>query len=457
MLVPGWGQLVTRQTALGKALVFVTGLLLIAALTVFLFVEPIEVAAWLANPDVILAIVLFNIVFLAVRLFSAEHAWRARGGQRWFAAISLAVIVAIPHLAVGWVGIETRDTLVRLFPETPAALAAPTSTTTSTTTSSTTTSTTLPIELDPIIAAPGQFEEDQIDATATEGWAPFGQDRLNIVLLGGDAGPNRRGLRTDTMIVASVDPVSGDSALFGIPRNFGGIRFTDGSAIPVRRLNHVYQWGTSHPEAFGGVDPGAAAVVDAIQHITGLEIDHFVLVDLTGFADMIDVLGGVQLNLAQPIYGPLYDPLTGGYEMVSLPAGPQHLDGAHALAYARARYGSSDYSRMGRQRCILASLAGQADPLGILARLPDVLGVVERSLSTDIPAESLPDLVRVMFNVRADEIRVMGFDNTWAAGRTRDGHSIPNVDRIRQVVRQTLEDPVAASELGALTAASACS
>ena len=457
ILVPGWGQLATRHTAIGKPLVFVTGLLVIAALTIFLFVEPIEIAAWLADPDVILGIIILNLALLVLRLFSTEHAWWAGGGQRWFVALFLAAVVAIPHVAVGWVGIETRDTLLRLFPESPVSAAAPLpGTTTTTTVTVSTTTTTTPIELSPIIAPPGQYQDDRIDASATEGWAPFGQDRLNILLLGGDAGPGRGGLRTDTMIVASVDPVSGESALFGVPRSFGAVRFTDGSAIPVRRLNHVYGWGTRHPEVFGGIDPGASAVIDAIQHITGLEIDHFVLVDLTGFADMVDVLGGVRLNVVEPVDGPLYDPVTGGYEMVRIEAGTQQLDGGYALAYARARYGSSDYARMSRQRCILTSLAGQADPLELLARLPDVLAVVEENLSTDIPADSLPDMIRLLLGMRAGEIRVIGFDDTWGVSRTTDGHVVPDVERIRQAVRQTLEDPLLATELGALAAADAC-
>jgi LCP family protein required for cell wall assembly len=433
----------------------------IVALTVFLFVEPVDVAAWLANPDVIFGVVLVNVALLGIRLFSAHHAWWTGGGHRWFAALSLALVVAIPHVAVGWVGMETRDTLLRLFPETPSVSAAhlrgpTTSSTTTSTTTTLATTTTMAVDLTPIVAAPGQYGEDHIDTTPTEGWAPFGQDRLNILLLGGDAGPGRAGLRTDTMIVASVDPISGESALFGVPRSFGGIRFTNGSPVPVRRLNHVYGWGSGHPEAFGGIDPGASAVVDAVQHIIGLELDHFVLVDLTGFAEMIDALGGVRLLVSEPVDGPLYDPVGGGYRMVRIEAGSQHLDGAHALAYARARYGSSDYARMTRQRCILTSLAGQSDPLELLTRLSEVLGVVEQNLSTDIPVETLPELVRLLLNIRAGEIRVVGFDDTWSVGRTPDGHAIPDVERIRRVVQQTLEDPAAAADLGAARAADVC-
>ncbi|HEY6635458.1 MAG TPA: hypothetical protein VI141_07570, partial [Acidimicrobiia bacterium] len=100
ILIPGWGQIVTRHLTAGKVLLFVTGLAGITALTVFLFVEPVEIAAWLADPDVILAVILANLLVLLVRLFSTESAWRAGGGHRWFAALFLAAVVSIPHVAI---------------------------------------------------------------------------------------------------------------------------------------------------------------------------------------------------------------------------------------------------------------------------------------------------------------------------------------------------------------------
>ncbi len=439
----------------GKVLVFLTGLTIIAALTVFLFVEPVEIAAWLVDPNVILGVVLFNIGVLVVRLLSTEQAWRAGGGHRWFAAIFLATLVAIPHIAVGWVGLETRESLLRLFPTGDVALAAePPTTTTSTT--STTTTTTIPIDLSPIVTVAGQYGSDAIDATPTAAWEPFGRERLNILLLGGDAGPGRRGLRTDTMIVASIDPISGDAALIGIPRNYGGVTLSDGTPVSVSQIGHVYGWGARRADLFAGPDPGAAATMDAISNVTGLQIDHFVLVDLTGFADVVDAFGGVGVDVEIPVDGPLYDVETGGYEMVHIPAGSHHLDGAHALAYARARYASSDYARMGRQRCILASMAAQADLLDLFGRLGSLLDAVEANLITDIPMETIPDLIRLTPRVSAAGIRVIGFDDKWGIGKTATGHVIPDIERIREAVLATIENPESAADLGAATAETDC-
>ncbi|MFP4072633.1 MAG: LCP family protein [Actinomycetota bacterium] len=460
ILIPGWGQMVINRPILGKALIFTTGLLGIAALTVFLFADPVELYAWLVDPDVLLFVVFGNFLFAAVRLFSTGHAWVVSGGRRWFVAVLLAAIVAIPHAAIAWVGLETRGSMLRVFPESTPPAAAASSTTTgaaATTTTTEPTTTTTDMTLTPVEpAAPGEYGSDEIDLDDVPLWRPFGEERLNILLLGGDAGPGRPGLRTDTIMVASIDPVSGDSALIGLPRNFGGVTFKDGSEVPVRRINHVYWWASDKPDQFDGPDPGAAAIRDVAENITGLSIDYFMLVDLTGFGDLVDAFGGVNLTVPDAVDGPLYDPETGEYEMVRIPEGEQQLDGDHALAYARARYGSSDYVRMGRQRCIVASMASDADPMTLLPRFSNLLDVVETNMSTDMPVDLLPELVRLAPRVEPADVRVIGFDSTWNAGRTSDGHAIPDIERIRETVVQTIEDPASAEEMGVATAESAC-
>jgi len=460
MLVPGWGQLAANRPVIGKILVFITGLLVIAALTIFLFVEPIEIYAWLANPEVLLLVVLGNLALAAIRLFATGHAWVVSGGRRWFAGVFLALFVGMPHVAVAWVGLETRGVLINVFPVSAPVAVEPTTTIVPVDTTTTTippTTTTVSLDLSDIPeAAPGQYGSDQIDLQDVPLWRPFGEDRLNILLLGGDAGPGRSGLRTDTMIVASMDPVSGDTALIGIPRNFGGVTLKDGTEVPVRILNAVYGWGHRHPGGFDGPDPGASATREVIENITGLEVDYFMLVDLTGFADLVDAFGGVRLNVPRAVDGPLYDPVEGDYEMVRIPVGEQTLDGGHALAYARARYGSSDYARMGRQRCLLASMARDADFFGLVAGLSDLLGVIETNMSTDLPMEQVPDLIRIANRVGSDRIRVIGFDSTWRIGRNAKGYVVPDIERIRDTVRKIIEDPADTAELGAMTADAAC-
>jgi polyisoprenyl-teichoic acid--peptidoglycan teichoic acid transferase len=455
-IVPGWGQLVTDRVVVGKILVFLTGLIAIAGLTVFLFVEPIEIAAWLANPDVLFWVVLANLAFAAVRIFSTGHAWAAGGGRRLLVVVLLGIFVAIPHAAIAWVGLETRDSMMKVFPTTAAVTPASSTTAVQPTTTTMPATTSTQLELTPDVTAPGEYGDDEIDLEEIPVWRPFGVERLNILLLGGDAGPRRSGLRTDTMIVASIDPVNGDTALIGIPRNFGAVTLKDGTEVPVEILNAVYGWGNRHPDLFDGPDPGASATVDVLENITGLGIDYYLLVDLTGFAELVDAVGGVHIDVPKAVDGPLYDPVTGAYEMVRIEAGEQFLDGGHALAYARVRHDSTDYVRMGRQRCLLTSMARDIDPVGLLPRLGDLLEAIEVYVTTDLPMDLVPDLIRLGPRVSSDEIRVVGFDHNWKVGRTPDGAAIPDIVRIREAVKKTLENPDAAPDLGVTTAGAAC-
>lgn len=431
----------------------------IAALTAYLFVEPIELIAWLADPDVLFLVVVANVVFATIRLFSAGHAWLASGRRHgWFAGLLVVAFIAIPHAAIAWVGLETRDSLIRVFPTSAPVTASPSTTITFPPTTTATTTTTTKFDVSPAVVAPFRPGPDafELDVVSPEDTA-LGSDRLNVLLLGGDAGPGRRGLRTDTMIVASVDPATGDTALIGVPRNFGGVTLRDSTPIPVTRLSHVYGWGLRNQNRFEGQDPGAAAVQEAIEHITGLEIDYHLLVDLTGFGDLVDAFGGVRLDVPIPVDGPLYDTDTGDYEMVHIPSGVQVLDGDHALAYARSRHTSSDYVRMGRQRCILAAMAGDADRFYLLRKFTEILKVVTENVSTNLPIGLLPDLIKLADKVDGDRIRVIGFDPTWRAGRTSDGHAIPDIDRIREAVAHVIAGDDPEDDAPATTAEVACS
>lgn len=458
LILPGWGQISTRHRRLGWALLITTVLLLGALVAIVSAIGIVEAMAWLADPDVLLAVVAANWMIALVRLTSAGHAWRARGGRHPLAALLLAALVVAPHSVIGWVGLEARQALNEVFVVPPAApgLTPPPQLELPTLSSSTSTTEVTTTTVSPTTTAPGQYRTDVTVPAATTAAVPFNGERINLLLLGGDAGPGRSGLRTDTMIVASIDSDSGEVALFGIPRNFGGFTFSDGTPYSGSILNSVYGWGRRHPDAFGGVDPGASATTDVIEHMTGLEIQHFLLIDLTGFAEVVDALGGVSLRVTEPLEAPLYDSITGDYEMIWIPAGEQQLTGGEALAYSRARHGSSDYARMARQRCVLTSLAAQSDAFSLLLRLRELVEVFETHITTDLTVDLIPDLIRLLPRIDPDEVSVIGFDPTWSEGRTPEGYAIPDVGRIRSVISETLDESASLSELGVESAADAC-
>ena len=455
--VPGWGQIRVGKRRIGWALLSGTLVATAAFVTVGLAEGTLGIVSWLLDPDFLLALVILNLVVALVRVWATTDAWRAAGG-RW-AGVGLLVLltfVGLPHAALGYYGLKSRSTINAIFPSGPQPPPVTMATISSTTTLPTTTTTYVEwgSMLPPVTAS------TTTTAPTTTTTLPLGMSRITVLLLGGDAGPGRSGLRTDSIIVASVDTITGEAVLFGLPRDMMGFTFSDGTPFPglgKGLLNEVYQWGNRHPEAFGGIDPGASAVKDVAAHLLGIPIDYFVLVDMTGFAEIVDVMGGVTVSVGKDVIAPIYNRENGTHVMTTIPAGSQLLDGDLALAYARSRTGSNDYSRMARQRCVLTALAEQIDPLSLLPRLGDLLNTVRENLTTDIPPEQIPALVNLAPLLSSERVLVVGFDRRYRLGTVAEDSLRPDVDRIRAAVQEAITDPTAIDpELGLTAAAEAC-
>lgn len=256
--------------------------------------------------------------------------------------------------------------------------------------------------------------------------APIRNGRLNVLLVGSDAGPDRTGVRTDTMILASLDTRTGRTVLFTLPRNLERIPFAPGSVMarqfpdgfvgsgcaPDCLLNAVYHYAaTNRPDLFpGDPDPGMTALRSAVTAILGIPVDYQANVDLAGFSKLVDALGGVTIRVERrlPIggldaFGNHVRP--SGY----VEAGLQHMNGDTALAYARSRSDSSDYERVQRQRCLLGAIQRQADPSNVLANFSQLASSTADALQTDIPRSLLPDLVKVAFKVKSQPILSLTF------------------------------------------------
>ena len=222
--------------------------------------------------------------------------------------------------------------------------------------------------------------------------------RYNILLLGGDAGPDRTGLRPDSISIASVDAETGATTIIGLPRNFERAVFVGDSPLyqvfpngydcgDDCLLGYLYTEGQNHPDLYpdaeaNGSQPGIEAMRDAAEGITGLTLQYYVLIDMQGFSDLIDALGGVSIEVPErtPI-GPVTSPTPYGY----VEAGAQHLDGPTALWYARSRFESNDYERMARQRQVQAAILEQFEPANVLTRFQAVADAGAQVVKTDIP------------------------------------------------------------------------
>jgi LCP family protein required for cell wall assembly len=235
---------------------------------------------------------------------------------------------------------------------------------------------------------------------------PPADGRYNILLLGGDAGADRLGMRPDSTSVVSIDAKTGKADIIGIPRDLNIVPFPEGSPlheaypngygynntcdVDVCQLNSIYtEVELKSPEMYPnavaeGSEPGIEAMRDAASGVTGLTIQYYVLIDMEGFSQLIDALGGVDINVAErlPIGGQLEDlsDVEGWVE-----PGQQHMDGFTALWYGRARHGSSDYDRMSRQRILQEAILKQFNPGNVLTKFQGVAQAGEQVVKTDVP------------------------------------------------------------------------
>ncbi len=255
-------------------------------------------------------------------------------------------------------------------------------------------------------------------------WA--GTDRVNVMLVGSDAGPNRTGVRPDAVIVASVDTQTGETILFGIPRNLEDIPFSADNPLSEKYpdgyncgndclLEYVWMLGEENADLFDTEDPGLAVTKDAASQILGLDIDYTSVVDLDGFQELVDAMGGVTINVKERVCI--------GCELVNgtvvgttgyIEPGKQHLDGFEALWYSRSRAESKDgdFSRMRRQRCMVGALLDQVDPKTMVLRYPALAKTLEDNVRVDIPRQDLDEWADLVLRIQdADKIKSLPLTN----------------------------------------------
>jgi LCP family protein required for cell wall assembly len=273
--------------------------------------------------------------------------------------------------------------------------------------------------------------------------------RYNVLLVGGDSGAGRWGLRTDSMTVASIDAATGKTVLIGLPRNMTNFPFARGSIMhkawphgydcgyPACELNGIPTWVGDHSALFKGVkNPGMDGTISAIEGITGLRINYWAMVNLAGFRGLVDAVGGVTLNVRQPIpVGGLGADVTG-----YIKPGIRKLNGMDTLWFARSRDSSDDYSRMARQKCVMNAMLHQVSPETVLTNFEKIAKASSAMISTDIPASEVDRFMALALKAKSQPIATLSL----VPPMIDTGH--PDIGLIHRKVAQALaasQHPVA--------------
>ena len=266
--------------------------------------------------------------------------------------------------------------------------------------------------------------------------------RYNVLLLGGDSGKGRDGLRPDSITVASIDAETGRSVLIGLPRNMQDIPFPEGSVMAKYfpkgftwgqgELNAVNTWAENHKNLFPESktrSAGVQATISAVEAITDLDINYYAMINLKGFSRLIDALGGVQLNVKEKTaIGGIGAPIRGW-----IPSGHQKLDGDQALWYARSRVNNDDWSRMGRQKCVMSAMLHQLSPQKVLLNAQDIADSGSALMTTDIPAQQVGTFTDLALKAKQQKISTVSL----VPPVIFTGN--PDFEKVRRVIRVAID------------------
>ncbi|MFT4122888.1 MAG: LCP family protein [Microbacteriaceae bacterium] len=282
--------------------------------------------------------------------------------------------------------------------------------------------------------------------------------KYNIMLLGGDAGSGRVGLRPDSISVVSVDADTGAATIIGIPRNMQKVPFPDDSPLAEVfpdgydcgvdcLIDYLYTYGEEHPELYPdaeseGSEPGVEAMRDAVAGVTGLTIQYYVLIDMGGFKKLINALGGIDIDVKERL--PIGGTLNSDGELVGvtgwIEVGEQHMDGRTALWYARSRESTTDYDRMERQREVQEAILKQFSPTTVLTKFQAIANAGKQIVKTDIPQGMLGGFVDLAQKARS--LDVTDLELVPANGVSM---VYPDFDEIHQMVQDALAEAVASA------------
>lgn len=368
-LVPGLGQAYNRQPVLAWMLAL--PVLLLALIVGLAFLLPdVSIVTHLLDIRFLVGLIVLDAAFLGWRLVAILQAYahRQRRGRQGTAAYLVGVLVLITvamHAMPAYYAVKAIDTLNTV------ALGGGMSSGDSP-------------RIGGNISFPDPSNHPEVG----------GGERVNILLVGVDSGFGRPQALTDTLLMVSIDS-DGSSAMISVPRDLYGVPLPDGAPFNAK-LNSLLSTADEDPDRYplGGVGTLKAVVGDLL----GLRIHYFAAVDLEGFKQAIDAIGGVEITVDLPIADATYSEDGIQAPGFYLQPGIYHMDGPLALAYVRSRHGpgDNDFTRAERQQKLLAALREKLTAGNLVLALPSLMDAVKSSIATDIPSNRIPALAEAI-------------------------------------------------------------
>jgi LCP family protein required for cell wall assembly len=284
-----------------------------------------------------------------------------------------------------------------------------------------------------------------VPTTGPRPWTP--EARLNILVLGIDRRPGQPAdgpYRSDTMFIASVDTHAGRLQMLAIPRDFWAeIPYGSEPGIWVEnKINAAFSYGQFYRYPGGG----AGAAVAAVQHNLNVTIHHYVVIDWEGFVRLIDALGGIEIEVPEPISDFGTDVLE-VFPNNTVQAGLQQMDGRQALGYSRVRV-DGDLKRIERQQLVIRAVANRAVSLGYIARIPELWSAYRDAFRTDIDNALIPGYALMARGLDLGRLESFSLGKGMWGSVSEDGQLIllPNWEQVYAIIDEFLADPQARDE-----------
>lgn len=261
------------------------------------------------------------------------------------------------------------------------------------------------------------------------------KDKTTIMIMGVDERDDDVG-RSDTLMVATLDPKKDHAALMSIPRD---------TRVKIKghgwdKINAAYAYGS----AKGGPEAGEKLTQRTVEDFLGVNMDHYVVINIQAFQKIIDAIGGIDIDVEKRMY--YEDPWDDdGGLIIDLQPGMQHMDGKTAVTYVRYRDEEGDIGRIKRQQKFMKACMDKITSPAIIPKLPNVISEVMSSVKTDLSFRQLLEFAGTL-----KEAQKNGLKTEMVPGKPLyiDGVSywIPDLHKLRTTLAETLGITLNASE-----------